>query len=507
MKINKNTWALFLTAWNLDDFPNRAIKNFLAINDQEFMHPSTYHSGKLFRACLLSAALLLAGGCSSNDPEPFSASFSWNPSQGNSGQNVTFTNLSKGATAFSWTFSGGTPATSSEENPSIVYSNPGEFDVTLVATREGMEASLTKKITIACGQEFCMPIQSAFTTTTTFLKAGGNVAFTDQTTGIPTSWDWTFDGGTPATSTDQNPTVTYPSAGFYKVTLKASKLNSTDTEIKENYITVGCNGDNCDAIFSTSVKTSDVVYGIDVNQHKLNLFEPENDVSTSRPLIILLGGGAFSGSDLTLLEPLAKSLTSYGFVVAVARYRNGPSSEPAENFIRGQQDLNAAVRYFRKEAAQWKIDPNRIFVGGYGTGAFISLSHAYLDTPEIPSDLVATVNSVGGLEGAQGNAGFSSEALGCISLAGGLYRTLDIIKSDDVPLFAVHGSADFEVPIGTTSGSATLYGSMPIADKTKAFGLLTYLYVIDGGGHDAPRSNPQLYIDQLVTWCHLVMNP
>lgn len=447
-------------------------------------------------------------GCSSNEPKPFQASFSWNPSQGTTGQNVTFTNQSNGATGFSWTFQGGTPASSLEENPTVLYSNPGDFDVTLSATRDGSTVSLTKKINVVCGQDFCMPIQAGFSSTKTFVKAGGDVQFTDQTTGLPTSWEWAFEGGTPETSTDQNPTIVYGSPGFFKVTLKASKVNSTDTKIKEMYLAVGCNGDYCDAVFSNSVQTSDVVYGIDASQHKLNLFEPENDISTSRPLIILFGGGAFGGSDITLLEPLAKSLTSYGFVVASARYRNGPSSEPAENFIRGQQDLNAAVRYFRKEAALYKIDPNKIFVGGNGTGAFIGLSQSYLDTPEIPSDLVSTVNNLGGLEGDQGNAGFSSAAIGCISLAGGIYRTLDIIKSDDVPVFAVHGSADTEVPVGTTgSGIATLYGCKPVTDKTKSVGLLTYLYVIDGGGHDAPRSNPQLYIDRLVTWCHLVMTP
>jgi PKD repeat protein len=351
-----------------------------------------------------------------------------------------------------------------------------------------------------------MSIDANFTINNAFPKPDEEVQFTDQSVGIPTSWQWTFEGGTPANSTAQNPTVTYAQPGFYKVTLKSSKEGSNDTEIKENFITVGCNGAFCDPSFNTSTKTSNVVYGIDSDQHLMNVFEPVGDESTARPVVILFGGGAFSGSNLTLLEPVAEKLTNYGFVVAAARYRNGPSNEGTQNFIRGYQDVCAAVRYFRKEGELWGVDPNKIFVGGNGTGAFLALNHAYLDSDEVPAEVVNVVNSLGGLEGAQGNDGYSSKASGCISLAGGIYGNLNIIKSDDVPLFAVHGTSDGDVPIGMTASNPPLYGATPITDKTKSVDLLTYLYKIQGGGHDAPRSSPNLYIKQLITWCHLVMN-
>ena len=47
---------------------------------------------------------------------------------------VVFDDNSTGATSWSWTFEGGTPSTSSEQNPTVVYSTPGTYDVTLVAT-------------------------------------------------------------------------------------------------------------------------------------------------------------------------------------------------------------------------------------------------------------------------------------------------------------------------------------------------------------------------------------
>jgi len=62
------------------------------------------------------------------------------------------------------------------------------------------------------------------------------VAFTDASTGSPTSWSWTFgDGGT---STAQNPSHVYGSANSYTVSLTATNAAGSDTETKTNYITV-----------------------------------------------------------------------------------------------------------------------------------------------------------------------------------------------------------------------------------------------------------------------------
>jgi PKD repeat protein len=68
---------------------------------------------------------------------------------------------------------------------------------------------------------------------------GSIVKFTDLSSGAPTSWSWSFAGGTPATSTAQNPTVQYNSSGTYTVTLTASNTLGSDGETKTSYITVG----------------------------------------------------------------------------------------------------------------------------------------------------------------------------------------------------------------------------------------------------------------------------
>ncbi|MBK8363471.1 MAG: PKD domain-containing protein [Bacteroidetes bacterium] len=65
---------------------------------------------------------------------------------------------------------------------------------------------------------------------------GGSVQFGDLSTGSPTSWAWTFPGGTPGTSTLANPLITYSSAGTYNVTLTVSNGVSTNTFTRTAYI-------------------------------------------------------------------------------------------------------------------------------------------------------------------------------------------------------------------------------------------------------------------------------
>tara|TARA_B100000508_G_scaffold55003_3_gene42668 strand:- start:33337 stop:37557 length:4221 start_codon:yes stop_codon:yes gene_type:complete len=77
-----------------------------------------------------------------------------------------------------------------------------------------------------------------FTTDNNTICEGGTVNFTDQSSANITDWNWTFPGGTPATSTAQNPTVTYATAGTYDVTLEVTNANGTETTVFSNEITV-----------------------------------------------------------------------------------------------------------------------------------------------------------------------------------------------------------------------------------------------------------------------------
>ncbi len=83
------------------------------------------------------------------------------------------------------------------------------------------------------------PVAEFTVTPSTSICAGQSLDFEDLSSGTPISWSWTFSGGAPSSSTDQNPSVDYLSAGTYTVILTVTNAFSNDTETKVNYITVG----------------------------------------------------------------------------------------------------------------------------------------------------------------------------------------------------------------------------------------------------------------------------
>jgi PKD repeat protein len=82
-------------------------------------------------------------------------------------------------------------------------------------------------------------LKASFSSNIKSISIGGSVSFTDNSSGSPTSWNWTFAGGTPATSIAQNPTVTYGAPGQFAVTLVVTDgQGGSNTSAVSNYITV-----------------------------------------------------------------------------------------------------------------------------------------------------------------------------------------------------------------------------------------------------------------------------
>ncbi|MDD3875087.1 MAG: PKD domain-containing protein [Bacteroidales bacterium] len=155
------------------------------------------------------------------------------------GGSVNFTDLSANLpTSWDWTFTGGTPATSNLQNPTnIVYSTAGTYEVILTVTNAAGNDTHTKidYINVVVPG---VPVAD-FTANQTTINVGGSVNFTDLSTNFPSSWNWTFTGGSPASSTDQNPTgISYAAAGTYTVSLTVSNNFGTDTHTKTDYINV-----------------------------------------------------------------------------------------------------------------------------------------------------------------------------------------------------------------------------------------------------------------------------
>ncbi len=75
-----------------------------------------------------------------------------------------------------------------------------------------------------------------FTADNTVIPLGSTVQFTQQCYGDPDTYEWSFEGGVPATSTDENPNVVYNEAGEFDVQLIIHKGNDSQEILKEKYI-------------------------------------------------------------------------------------------------------------------------------------------------------------------------------------------------------------------------------------------------------------------------------
>ncbi|MFS4467906.1 PKD domain-containing protein [Maribacter sp. 2210JD10-5] len=166
------------------------------------------------------------------------------------GSTINFTNLSTDFESefeeaqeldeFQWEFPGGSPSSSMEANPSVIYTTAGTYDVIIRARRQGPEdeAVLTRIGAITIVNE--LDLVPDFTADVTEISAEQSVTFTDATTGGADDYLWTFAGGTPETSTEQNPAVLYTSGGFYDVTLQVTRDadGTVETITKSGFINV-----------------------------------------------------------------------------------------------------------------------------------------------------------------------------------------------------------------------------------------------------------------------------
>ena len=154
------------------------------------------------------------------------------------GGQATFTDESTGGpSTWEWTFEGGEPASSNLQSPPpITYNTAGQYGVTLIVTNAAGSStmSMTNFMDVGYAPE------AEFEASQTAILIGESIDFTDISTNDPTSWEWTFTGGTPETSNEQHPAgITYSSLGDYDVTLVATNEYGESIITKTAYIHVG----------------------------------------------------------------------------------------------------------------------------------------------------------------------------------------------------------------------------------------------------------------------------
>lgn len=139
------------------------------------------------------------------------------------GEDIQFTNNSQNATAYLWSFGDGT--TSNQVSPKKAYQSSGVFLVSLVSTGSGGSTISNMEIKVTSASGFTVVDEDN-------LMATIPVQFTNTSLGA-TSYSWNFGDAGNSTSSDENPTFTYPSAGTFTVTLTTVGAGGSNTFTKE----------------------------------------------------------------------------------------------------------------------------------------------------------------------------------------------------------------------------------------------------------------------------------
>lgn len=132
-----------------------------------------------------------------------------------------------------------TTGDNTRDNVEVIYiATPTTGNYTLSISNKGTLVGGSQAFSLLISNGVEKPL-AQFTSTNNIICAGQSVTFTDGSTGAVSQRLWSFPGGTPATSTAINPTITYNTPGIYPVSLKIIGGLGTDSVYKTDYITVG----------------------------------------------------------------------------------------------------------------------------------------------------------------------------------------------------------------------------------------------------------------------------
>jgi acetyl esterase/lipase len=253
-----------------------------------------------------------------------------------------------------------------------------------------------------------------------------------------------------------------------------------------------------DQVFTNVTVTSNLQYGSAPDSQgtpvplTLDLYRPTGDTQTSRPALVWVHGGGFSGGSKTgtVAVDAATTFARHGYVAVSINYRllappGGCVGNPGQAActvaaLEAKHDAQAAVRWLRANAATYGVDPTRIAIGGESAGG-ITATLAGLNAEDV---------------GSSGNPGFPSTVRGFVSVSGGLPDGILASANDSFGLF-FHGTADGVVPASW---------SVSTAAKLLQAGVPAWLQLQQGAGHVPWAQYRALYLEQARYFLYLSMD-
>jgi acetyl esterase/lipase len=194
----------------------------------------------------------------------------------------------------------------------------------------------------------------------------------------------------------------------------------------------------------------------------LDVYTPEGDTETKRPVILWIHGGGFRyGNDKSqsYIVRMATEFAKRGYVCVSINYRvrNSPKDDKAGTMANALEDAMSGLNWIRNNGEKLKTDPSKIIVGGGSAGGMLAVNLCYKD-PSASEEW----NRKG--------------IIGLVDLWGSPDEsyTFSKVDSGDPPTILVHGTADALVPYAN---------SVQLAKQLGMNGVKHKLVTLEGSGH------------------------
>ena len=242
-------------------------------------------------------------------------------------------------------------------------------------------------------------------------------------------------------------------------------------------------------VFNVTVQ-KDLVYSnngdVRLKYRQFDLYQPTNDSSLKRPLLIWMHGGGFKygTKNAKEIKIWGRQFAQHGYVVAAINYRLS-KKHPVSKFpdlvsacYDAVDDVQMAVNYFKSNADKFNIDTSKIILGGNSAGAVIALQAIYSNRADLEN--VIDSNKV------IANTGkYNALNIAAVINFWGALLDKDWLNRAQVPIVSVCGLKDKLIPVDTKG--VAFFGSVAIHKKADALHIPNAIKVYDGFGHELQK--------------------
>jgi acetyl esterase/lipase len=247
-----------------------------------------------------------------------------------------------------------------------------------------------------------------------------------------------------------------------------------------------------DIVFDYITVQRDVRYyismdpGIKEKYYLADVYEPYQDTSLKRPLIIWMHGGGFKfgRKESGGIPAWCRQFAGRGYICAAINYRLN-KEKPLSDYdalvnqcMLAIQDLQAAIKFFKRNAESYKIDTNRIILAGNSAGGMIALQAVYSSTYEMEQRILQP----GADNRSEKHNPLHIKAI--VSFWGALFD-INWLENAKVPIVSVHGARDQVVSI--TTKDSLFFGSMSIHQRADELGIPNAIKIYEQYAHELQR--------------------